>query len=127
MKVYTSKSQVSINIKTQNGYSHINFSALTAGGSIFYTDDEEIQKGIESHPRYGKLFKFSKELLPKEESAEEMPKSKAEKGVSKIKVTDLNEAKDYLCEQYGVSRTKLRSKQSIEAAAAERGIQFDFE
>ena len=127
MKVYKSKSQVSINIKIGDGHAHINFSSVTAGGSVFYTDDAEVQKGIETHPKYGKLFKFDREILPEPEPTEAEEVAKTDEAIHKIKVNDLNEAKDYLCERYGASRTKLRSEKAIMAAAAEKGIVFDFE
>ena len=128
MKVYKSKSQVSINIKIGDGHAHIHFSSVTAGGSVFYTDDAEVQKGIESHPKFGKLFKFDREILPEPEPTEaKVSEESREETIQKIKVSDLNAAKDYLCERYGASRTKLRSEKAIMTAASEKGIVFDFE
>ena len=124
-KQYKSKSQVSINIKVGAGHAHISFTQQMNGGSVYYTEDEEVQKGLETHPRYGKLFKFAGVI--EEKAEEETPKSATEdKGddAVTVHVTDINEAKDYLCEHYGVSRTKLRSAKAIEAEAAARGIKF---
>ena len=91
MKVYKSKSQVSINIKIGDGHAHINFSSITAGGSVFYTDDAEVQKGIESHPKFGKLFKFDREILPEPELTEaKVSEESREETIQKIKVSDLN-------------------------------------
>lgn len=41
-----------------------------------------------------------------------------------IVVTDPEEAKDYLCEHYGLSRTKIKGLKSIKEAAAAQGITF---
>lgn len=45
--------------------------------------------------------------------------------VKKIMVNSIDEAKDYLCEHFeGYSRTKLRSKVAIKAAAEKEGFEF---
>lgn len=44
--------------------------------------------------------------------------------VKKINITCLDDAKEYLSDKFGISRTKLRSKKAIEEAAAENGIEF---
>lgn len=45
--------------------------------------------------------------------------------LQKVKVSDINEAKDYLAEKFGVSRTTMRSTKSILATAAAHGIEFE--
>lgn len=45
--------------------------------------------------------------------------------IQRIKVSDINEAKDYLAEKFGVSRTTMRSTRSILATAATHGIEFE--
>ena len=57
-------------------------------------------------------------------NAEEENTTEAEGNVTKITITCLDDAKDYLSEKFGISRTKLRSKKAIEEAAAENGIEF---
>ena len=44
-----------------------------------------------------------------------------------VNVTDLDDAKDYLADKFGMSRTKLRSRDSIESAAKQVGIKFNYE
>ena len=127
MKAYKSNSHVSINIKIGDAYAHISFTPKTAGGSVFYTDDDEVQKGIEAHPRYGKLFSLDREILPEPEHIPAETKDGSKDENITIKVSDLNAAKDYLCERYGISRTKLRSEKAIVAEAAARGVVFGFE
>lgn len=126
-KKYKSKSQVSINIKIGGGHAHITFTSQMNGGSVYYTEDEEVQKGLEAHPRYGKLFKFAGVIENKAEEGETTKNADVNKAddVVVVRVTDLNAAKDYLCEHYGTSRTKLRSEKAIEAEAAARGIRFE--
>ena len=57
-------------------------------------------------------------------NAEEDNTTEAEGNVTKITITCLDDAKDYLSEKFGISRTKLRSKKAIEEAAADNGIEF---
>lgn len=57
--------------------------------------------------------------------ANETPK--AETTAQKIEVPGLEEAKAYLVENFGISRTKLRSRKQIEDTAAANGIEFIFE
>lgn len=56
-KQYKSKSIVSINVMLPSGKSkHIAFSPLSRGESVFYTDDPAIQKALERHRGFGKMF-----------------------------------------------------------------------
>ena len=47
--------------------------------------------------------------------------------VQKIEVPSLEDAKAYLVENFGISRTKLRSRKQIEEAGAANGVEFVFE
>lgn len=58
MKKYIAKTNVSINVVLSSGANrHIAFSALTGGGSVFYTDDPEIIQAMERHYKFGTLFR----------------------------------------------------------------------
>lgn len=58
MKKYIAKTNVSVNVVLSNGSNcHITFSAITGGGSVFYTDDAEVIRALENHYKYGKLFR----------------------------------------------------------------------
>ena len=168
-KKYIAKSHIGITVSVGNNrYTHVSFSAVTRGGSVFYTNDENLQKALESHPRYGKLFKLdpscatpskaispvpavqapaqpaslaevvgSSEIDPVHENAapaeaadHESESEDAEQSSSaaprliQISVPSLDDAKDYLCDKFGISRTKIRSKVAIEKFAADNGIEF---
>ena len=43
-----------------------------------------------------------------------------------VDVASLDDAKAYLVDNFGISRTKLRSKKQIEEAAAANGVVFNF-
>lgn len=168
-KKYIAKSHIGITVSVGNNrYTHVSFSPVTRGGSVFYTDDEKLQKALESHPRYGKLFKLdpscatsSKAISPvpavqapaqpaslaeaagspdiepvnenavseetaghESESEDAEQSSEAAPQLIQISVPSLDDAKDYLCDKFGISRTKIRSKVAIEKFAADNGIEF---
>lgn len=168
-KKYIAKSHIGITVSVGNNrYTHVSFSAVTRGGSVFYTNDENLQKALESHPRYGKLFKLdpscatsSKAISPvptvqapaqpaslaevvgsseidpihenaapaeaadhESESEDAEQSSSAAPRLIQISVPSLDDAKDYLCDKFGISRTKIRSKVAIEKFAADNGIEF---
>ncbi len=122
---------MSINVSLGKGKSvHVSFTALTGGGSVFYTEDEKLQKALERHSRYGKIFRLDRSFVDDEKTRVEEAKETKEQDVAGaivIKVASLDDAKAYLVETFGISRTKLRSKKQIEEAAAAYGIEFIFE
>lgn len=60
LKTYTSKSNVSVRVSLPYGTSAlITFTPQIDGGSKFETTDLSIQKALESHSKYGKLFVLS--------------------------------------------------------------------
>ena len=64
-KRYIAKSHISISVNTSKGNAHITFSPLTGGNkSAYYTDNEELQKALEAHPRFGKLFRLDPTFQP---------------------------------------------------------------
>lgn len=116
-KKYISDSCISISV----GKAHIAFSPVTGGGSIYYTDDTNLQEAIEKHYKFGTLFK----LAPEEKKpAVSKPAPKKEVGPNKVAVACLEDAKEYLSEKFGISRTKLRSEKAIKEAAAQNDIEF---
>lgn len=65
MKKYTSKSDISLSVQMGSGGSvRVSFSPVTGGGSVFYTDDSQLQAAMEKHAKFGKLFK--EEEVPEE-------------------------------------------------------------
>ncbi len=79
MKKYIAKTNISINIVLKSGKNrHITFSALTGGGSVFYTDDPEIQKAMECHYKFGKLFRVDQKYVAEKQRNKPAPKPKPE-------------------------------------------------
>ena len=131
-KYYSSDSHIAINVLLENGNSmHIAFTPISNGGSTYNTEEEVIQNALENHYRYNDLFVLDREEdtnAPIEEptqNAEEDPNQEEESNIRKVKVNDLGEAKDYLAETFGVSRTSLRGQKAILEAAKANNIEFE--
>lgn len=128
-KVYKAKSHISINVIMPNGKSrHLSFIPLTGGGSMLSTSDAELQSALECHHNFGVLFVLDKvvEEKPAEKKLEAKPKAEEPKA-NNVKVSSLEDAKAYLVDTFGISRTKLRSRKQIEEAGASHGVEFVFE
>ena len=87
MKKYIAKTNVSINVVLPNGANrHIAFSALTGGGSVFYTEDADIIQAMERHYRFGKLFRADPSFV-----SEKPQRKPASQPKSNLKLTLLSE------------------------------------
>jgi len=134
LKKYKAKSQVCLNVVLESGKSlHVSFKPVTGGSSAYYTENPAIQKALESHYKFGKLFKvddnFAKEREQKAKNAAEQntaAEKKEEKAgqLREVTVSCADDAKDYLSDKYGISRTKIRSIKAIQETAAQYGIVF---
>lgn len=79
MKRYIAKTNVSINVVLPSGANrHIAFSSLTGGGSVYYTDDPEIQKAMERHYKFGTLFRIDNKYTVEKQRIKPTPKPKAQ-------------------------------------------------
>lgn len=126
VKHYTSDSHISINVVLKSGKScHISFIPLSSGGSVFSTSIEDVQKALEKHYRYGSLFVLSGEEREDESAVKVTESSVSESKGIVVHVSDFGEAKDYLADKHGVSRTSLKSQKSILDAAATLGVMFE--
>lgn len=124
MATYTSKTSISLNITLPSGKSkHISFTPITAGGSIFYTTSKDDIAGLEGHPKYGRLFVKKVEAPAKKEATKKDKKNTPAPTV--VTVACDEDAKIYLCEKFGFSRTKLKRREDIIAAAKNKNITFE--
>jgi conserved domain protein len=130
-KHYISDSHIAINVTLDGGESmHLSFIALSNGGSVFSTDSVELQNAIERHYRFGDLFTLDHIEEPKNtsETANEeytSVKESEDGNIQKIAVNDLGEAKNYLADTLGISRTSLRSLKTILEVAKANNIEFE--
>ena len=106
------------------------FEGKTMGSSVYITRDPKLQKAIESHYWFNDKFFLAESVDEKKEAAEAKKKAaaKTKKKVDEKKthiVTDVEDAKEYLAEAFGVSRSKMKTKDDILAIAKEKGVELE--
>lgn len=137
MAKFISKSHVAINVVMGNGANvHVAFSELTGGGSVFYTNNNNLAEAMRRHHKYGKLFKEVEMPAPKPEvKAAAVASSPASQPANtqqvqqdpgprdkEVSFKNNEDAKDYLAERFGISRSKMKTKAAIEEAGKGVGI-----
>ena len=135
MAKFISKSHVAINVVLPSGTNiHVSFMEMTGGGSALYTDNQDLINGLRSHHKYGKLFKevevsAAKPAAKKAEApapagqtanAHTTQPAAPQKKVMEFKNNE--DAKDYLAERYGISRSKMKTRAAIEESAKQVNI-----
>lgn len=60
-----------------------------------------------------------------EERNDEQEDNETSDNLTKVNVSDLSAAKDYLADKFGVSRTSMKKSETIIAIAKEHGIEFE--
>lgn len=115
------------------GYERVRvvFEGKTMGCSIYGTRDEKLQKAIESHYWFNDKFFLVEAVDEKKEAAEAKKRAaaKTKKKAAEEKkthiVTDFEDARDYLADTFGVSRSKLKTKEDILSIAKEKGVELE--
>lgn len=130
-KKYQAGTDLAFSVMVGDERMRIVFEGKTMGNSVYMTRDPKVQKAIESHYWFNDKFFLAKSIDEKKEAAEAKKKAaaKAKKKVADEKkthiVTDVEDAKDYLAETYGVSRSKMKTKEEILAVAQEHGVELE--
>ena len=146
LKKYQAKSHVSLSVPLESGHSaHVSFSPVTGGGSVFYTDSASLQWGLEHHPKFGRLFRLEQSVDDGQSGQDVLAVEDVSDGQSgqdilavedvsdgpavntdvlSVEVSCNDDAKDYLAERFGVSRSKLRNRAEIEGVALSHGVMF---
>lgn len=135
-KTYKSKSFLSISVAvgkmtcqdtqdsnksvTKDVFKHITFEPDTTGYAYYSTADGAEQKAIEAHPLFNKMF------VVKDAPAPVAAKKTAATHVEKkeVEVTSAADAKQYLVDTFGISRTKIQSTADIKKYAEQNGVVF---
>lgn len=130
-KKYQAGSDLAFSVMVGNERMRIVFEGKTMGSSIYMTRDPKVQKAIESHYWFKDKF-FLVECIDEKKEAAKAKKKAAAKTKKKVAdekkthvVTDFEDAKDYLAETYGVSRSKMKTKEDILAIANEKGVELE--
>ena len=130
-KKYQAGTDLSFSVMVGNERVRVVFDGKTMGCSIYGTRDEKLQKAIESHYWFKDKFFLVEAVDEKKEAAEakKIAAAKTKKKAAEEKkthiVTDFEDARDYLAETFGVSRSKLKTKEDILSIAKEKGVELE--
>jgi len=130
-KKYQAGTDLSFSVMVGNERVRVVFDGKTMGCSIYNTRDEKLQKAIESHYWFNDKFFLVEAVDEKKEAAEAKKRAvaKTKKKAAEEKkthiVTDFEDARDYLAETFGVSRSKLKTKEDILSIAKEKGVELE--
>lgn len=127
---YQAGTDLAFSVMVGNERVRIVFEGKTMGGSVYMTRDPKLQKAIESHYWFNDKFFLAESVDEKKEAAEAKKKAaaKTKKKADEKKthiVTDVEDAKEYLAETFGVSRSKMKTKDDILAIAKEKGVELE--
>lgn len=124
IKHYKARTAISVNVVLSGKKNmHVAFASQSDGSSVYVTDNEDVQNALERHHKFGKLFKLS--AVPSKPRAAKAATRETAAVARKVKASDLSAAKDYLADTFGISRTSLRSRQSIMDAAKAHNVEFE--
>ncbi len=149
VKTYRACTAVSFTAYLKDGASkRIQFESQSLGDSIYITRDKSVQDAIERHPLFGKLFALhsvmqeedsvmqEEDSVMQEEDSEEASGSmsdtqdegSSDDGVhtteATIEVACLDDAKQWLIDNLGAPKSKLRNRNEILRYAEHAGINF---
>ena len=130
-KKYQAGTDLSFSVMVGNERVRVVFEGKTMGCSIYGTRDEKLQKAVESHYWFNDKFFLVEAVDEKKEAAEAKKRAAAKtrkKAAEEKKthiVTDFEDARDYLAETFGVSRSKLKTKEDILSIAKEKGVELE--
>ena len=129
-KTYQGYSDLAFSVKMDGCIRRIVFDGQTGEPSIYCTRDAKEQKAIESHRWFNDKFWLIEEVDKKKLEADAKKKAvaKTKKAAEEKKthiVTDFEDARDYLAETFGVSRSKLKTKEDILSIAKEKGVELE--
>lgn len=128
---YQAGTDLAFSVMVGNERMRILFEGKSTGSSVYMTRDPKVQKAIESHYWFNDKFFLVEAVDEKKEAAEAKKRAdaKTKKKAAEEKkthlVTDVEDAKEYLAETYGVSRSKMKTKDDILAIAKEKGVELE--
>lgn len=131
-KKYSTRSlSYTVSIKVDGKLQHITFEKLSSNfkGLSYITDDEKIQKALESTKAFGNSFILDKKYKSEEEFSE-LKNEGQTPPVNKLtekSFTTVNEAKDFFNKEHGVPVSKLMTRAAIISEAEKLGFEVQFD
>lgn len=126
IKTYKSKNTVP---HFSVGRTRVAFHATSMGHSYFTTEDEELQRGIERHPWFGK--KFTVDSV--EGTAENTSGSNVDKAetttveLKEMHFSTLADAKNYLAAEFGAMRSNIKTFDNAVSIGKANGVKIVFD
>lgn len=120
---FRAKTHIGLSVNTKGGHAHITFCELTGGGSIYTTESKEIAEALRKHHKFGKLFteeEVKEETVEQKQEEQAAAVTRAQQAVKEFACVE--DAKEYMADTFGISRSKLRTRGDIEKQAAGRGV-----
>lgn len=126
-KTYQGYSDLAFNVSLEGKLRRIVFDGQSRGTSIYSTRDSKEQKAIEAHHWFGDKFWLLEEVDEKKQEAETKKKAaakakKSEDEQKSVQVASIPDAKEYLADTFGISRSKMKTKEDVLAIAKENNI-----
>lgn len=120
IKIYKAATEVSFNVNLDdNRTRRIRFELQSLGNSIYITKDKEIQDALERHRMFGRLFS----LHSSEHTVEDAEPQPIQTETT-IEVACLEDAKQWLIDNLGAPRRRLRTPKEVVRYAQDSGITF---
>lgn len=123
-KTYQGYSDLAFNVSLEGKQRRVVFDGQSRGTSIYSTRDTKEQNAIEGHHWFGDKFWLLEEVDEKKlESKRKATKAKkSEEERKTVRVADIPEAKEYLADTFGVSRSKMKTSEDVLAIAKENNV-----
>lgn len=119
LKTYKSPGVIRFSLRVNGTNKYFSFNPTPFGGSVYTTSDKAEQEALEASPHFGGAY-YIERTSGAEEPKQEAPKA----ALAVVEVNDIEEAREYLMNNYGYSGSSLRSKKAILDAAQEKNIEF---
>ena len=130
MYKFTAKSHVALSVPMEKGNAHVSFVEKTGEGSTFYTNNDKLAEALRKHPKFGRLFReeeVKEEPVKKPTATSDTTGGEAGAGKTpKVSFSNNEDAKEYFADRFGVSRSKLRTRQEIESIAKDKNIVIEW-
>lgn len=125
MSTYIAESGISLNIKLESGhYKHVCFELQTNGQSVFVTEDKSLIEAMDKSHRNGVLYKKEKENMAEKKDDGGEKSEIGEVEIKEVEVECLDDAKEYLVNEFGIPKTAVKKKADVLNAAKMNGVKF---